>query len=101
MSPPKFRVWFGDAEASEDALARIEEIEVVQEIDRFWEARIRTTMCLDAQGRWQHRSDRVAEAFTRMRVELDPGNGSFVPLIDVTAIDTATGMTRTPASSGE
>jgi hypothetical protein len=89
MSTPSFRVWFGDAEASEDELARIEEIEVTQEIDKFWEARIRTTMCLDAQGRWQHRNDLVAEAFTRMRIELDPGNGAFVPLIDgpVTSFD--------------
>ncbi len=89
MGTPKFRVWFGDAEASEDDLARIEEIEVVQEIDKFWEARIRTTMCLDAQGRWRHRSDTVAAAFSRMRIELDPGNGAFVPLIDgpVTGFD--------------
>jgi hypothetical protein len=82
MSEAKFRVWFGATEASEDDLARIEEIEVTQEIDKFWEARLRTTMCLDAQGRWQHRPETVAAAFSRVRVELDPGNGSFVPLID-------------------
>jgi hypothetical protein len=82
MSEAKFRVWFGSSEASEDDLARIEEIEVTQEMDKFWEARMRTTMCLDAQGRWQHRPDTVATAFSRVRVELDPGNGRFVPLID-------------------
>jgi hypothetical protein len=82
MGEAKFRVWFGSREASEDDLARIEEIEVTQEMNKFWEARMRTTMCLDAQGNWQHRPDRVASAFSRVRVELDPGNGSFVPLID-------------------
>lgn len=82
MGAAKFRVWFGAHEASTDDLARIEEIEVTQELDRFWEARIRMTMCLDAQGRWQHRPDTVAAPFSRVRVELDPGNGSFVPLID-------------------
>lgn len=82
MAEAKFRVWFGDREASEEELARIEEIEVTQEVDRFWEARVRTVTCLDAQGRWQHRPDEVGGAFTRMRVELDPGNGSFVALID-------------------
>ena len=82
MSEAKFRVRFGSSEASEDDLARIEEIEVTQEIDKFWEARMRTTMCLDAQGHWQHRPDTVASAFSRVRIELDPGNGSFVPLID-------------------
>jgi hypothetical protein len=82
MAGAKFRVWFGDREASEDELARIEEIEVTQEVDRFWEARVRTVTCLDAQGRWRHRPDEVGAAFTRLRVELDPGNGSFVALID-------------------
>ncbi len=82
MSEVKFRVWFGSAEASEDDLARIEEIEVTQEIDKFWEARMRMTMCLDAQGRRKHRTDTVAAAFSRVRVEIDPGSGSFAPLID-------------------
>lgn len=82
MSEAKFRVWFGDREASEDDLARIEEIEVTQEMDKFWEARMRMTMCLDAQGHWKHRPDTVASAFSRVRIELDPGSGSFVPLID-------------------
>ena len=82
MGETRFRVWFGSREASEDELARIEEIEVTQEMDKFWEARLRMTMCLDAQGRWQHRPDVVAGPFTRVRVELDPGNGRFVPLID-------------------
>ena len=82
MSDVKFRVWFGSHEASEDDLARIEEIEVTQEVDKFWEARMRMTMCLDDQGRWQHRPDTVAAAFSRVRVEIDPGSGRFVPLID-------------------
>jgi hypothetical protein len=82
MGETKFRVWFGEREASVDDLARIEEIEVTQEVDKFWEARVRMTMCLDAQGNWQHRPDTVAAPFSRMRVELDPGNGTFVPLID-------------------
>ena len=67
---------------TKDELARIEQIEVTQEVDRFWEARVTTAMCLDANGQWQHRPDEVGAAFTRMRVELDPGNGRFVPLID-------------------
>ena len=82
MSDIKFRVWFGSREASEDDLARIEEIEVTQEVDKFWEARMRMTMCLDDKGRWQHRPDTVASAFSRVRVEIDPGSGRFVPLID-------------------
>lgn len=82
MSEAQFRVWFGKVPASADDLARIEEIEVTQQIDHFWEARVRTTLCIDAKGRWQHGPDKVAKAFSRMRIELDPGNGAFAPLID-------------------
>jgi phage protein D len=82
MGTPQFRVWYGEREASADELSRIEQIEVTQEVDRFWEARVTSAMCLDASGQWQHRPDEIGAAFTRMRVELDPGNGRFVPLID-------------------
>jgi hypothetical protein len=82
MSVPRFRVWYGKNPASLDDLARIEDIEITQEMDRFWEARLRTAMRLDDQGAWQNRADSVASPFSRIRVELDPGDGNFVPLID-------------------
>jgi len=82
MSVPRFRVWYGKKAASLDDLARIEDIEVTQEMDRFWEARLRTAMRLDDKGTWQNRADSVASPFSRIRVELDPGDGNFVPLID-------------------
>ena len=50
MAEQRFRVWFGDTAASEDQLRRIEEIEVTQEMDAFWEAQLRMVLCLDANG---------------------------------------------------
>jgi hypothetical protein len=82
MGEPRFRVWFGERAASEDELARIEEIEVTQEMDAFWEARLRMALCLDENGRWLHWPGDSAQAFSRVRVEIDIGNGRFVPLID-------------------
>lgn len=78
----RFRLWFDSREATLEELARFEEIEVTQEVDKFWEARCKMAMCLDAQGRWQHRPDQAAAAFSRIRIALDPGDGAFVPLID-------------------
>jgi hypothetical protein len=82
MGEVRFRVRFGDRAASTDQLERIESIEVTQEMDAFWEARIRMSMCLDDKGVWRHRPDQEAEAFSRIRIELDAGSGRFVPLID-------------------
>ncbi len=100
MSQARFSVWFGTRELSVDDLARIEEIEVTQEMDRFWEARLRMTMCLDAQGRWQHRPDTMAPtAFTRVRVALDPGHGSLVPLIDGPVVNFESNLDSQPGRS--
>ncbi|WP_028628096.1 hypothetical protein [Metapseudomonas resinovorans] len=82
MAEQRFRVWFGDTAASEDQLRRIEEIEVTQEMDAFWEARLRMVLCLDANGTWLHWPGDTSEPFSRVRVELDIGNGQFTPLID-------------------
>ena len=87
MGDVRFRVWFGDRAASADELARIEEINVTQEMDAFWEAHLRMSMCLDPSGAWQHWPGDVAAPFSRVRIELDIGMGRFVPLIDGPLID--------------
>jgi hypothetical protein len=91
MAEPRFRVWFGDRAASEDELRRIEEIEVTQEMDAFWEAHLRMALCLDANGAWLHWPGDGHTPFSRVRVELDIGTGRFAPLIDgpLVSIDAA------------
>lgn len=91
MGTLRWRVWFGDRAASEDELRRIEEVEVTQEMDAFWEARLRMVLCLDARGTWLHWPGDTAQPFSRVRVELDIGNGRFTPLIDgpLVSIDAA------------
>jgi hypothetical protein len=91
MGATRFRIWYGDRAASLEELARIEQIEVTQEMDAFWEAQVRVALCLDAQGRWQHGPGEAAEPFSRVRIEVDLGDGSFTPLIDgpLTSVDAA------------
>jgi hypothetical protein len=82
MPGQSFRVWFGDNAATEDQLRLIEEIEVTQEMDAFWEAQLKMALCLDANGAWLHWPGDSNEPFSRVRVEIDIGNGRFAPLID-------------------
>jgi hypothetical protein len=82
MGEQRFRVFFGDRAASEDELRRIEEIEVTQEMDALWEAQLRMVLCLDANGAWLHWPGDSAQPFSRVRIELDIGQGRFAPLID-------------------
>jgi hypothetical protein len=91
MPEQRFRVWFGDRSASEEELGRIEEIEVTQEMDAFWEAHMRMVLCLDANGTWLHWPGDTSAPFSRVRIELDNGTGRFAPLIDgpLVSIDAA------------
>lgn len=91
MPEQRFRVWFGDRAASEDELRRIEEIEITQEMDAFWEAHLRMALCLDANGAWQHWPGDKNTPFSRVRVEIDIGSGRFAPLVDgpLVSIDAA------------
>jgi hypothetical protein len=82
MGVARFRAWFGERGATEEDLGRIEDIEVMQEMDAIWEARIRISTCLDERGTWHHRPDELAKPFSRIRIEIDAGSGRFVPLID-------------------
>jgi hypothetical protein len=99
MAAPRFRVWFGDRAASEDELRRIEEIEVTQEMDAFWEARLRMALCLDPEGAWLHWPGDTARPFSRVRVEIDIGSGRFAPLIDGPLLGVDAGLDSQPGRS--
>ncbi len=99
MSGQRFRVWFGDRAASEDELRRVEQIEVTQEMEAFWEAHLRMALCLDAKGAWQHWPGDSVAPFSRVRVEIDIGNGRFVPLIDGPLVSIDAGLDSQPGRS--
>lgn len=99
MAEQRFRVWFGDNAASEDQLRRIEQIEVTQELDAFWEAQLRMALCLDANGAWLHWPGDTAEPFSRVRVEIDNGSGRFAPLIDGPLVSVDAALDSQPGRS--
>src|SRR5262249_60350933 len=99
MAEQRFRVWFGDRAASEEELGRIEDIEVTQEMDAFWEAHLRMALCLDANGTWLHWPGDTSTPFSRVRVEIDIGNGRFAPLIDGPLVSIDAGPDSQPVRS--
>lgn len=99
MAEQRFRVWFGERAASADELRRIENIEVTQEMDAFWEARLQMVLCLDANGAWLHWPGDTAQPFSRVRIELDNGAGRFMPLIDGPLVSVDAALDSQPGSS--
>jgi len=99
MTEQRFRVWFGDNPASEEQLRRIEEIQVTQEMDAFWEAQLRMVLCLDENGVWLHWPGDTSAPFSRVRVEIDIGNGRFAPLIDGPLVSVDAALDSQPGRS--
>lgn len=99
MADMRFRLWFGERAASAEELARVEQIEVTQEMDACWEAHVRMALCLDANGTWQHWPGDTAAPFSRVRIEIDLGSGRFVPLIDGPLAGVDAGLDAQPGRS--
>jgi hypothetical protein len=98
-SEQKFRMYFGSRSATVDELSHVEEIIVEQETDLAWHATIKLFLCLDEHGNWAHLQDDFLQAFQRVRVELQPGGTSWVPLIDGPIVDRNTDMDSQPGRS--
>lgn len=81
MPAINFKLFINNHEADQDRLDKIEEIVVEQEVDKVWEARINMPLCVDERGMWSDQDEEMIEAFTRVRVEVEVGQGSS-PLID-------------------
>lgn len=99
MPEPRFRIWFGDTAASEELLRRVETVEVTQEMDAIWEARLDIALCLDEGGAWLHWPGDTATPFSRVRIEIDIGTGRFVPLIDGPLVSLDASLDAMPGKS--
>jgi phage protein D len=75
-------MYFNGTAATQDQLARVEEISVEQDADAAWEARIQLIVALDEHGNWQNTDDTFTTDFSRVRVELQFNTDPWVPLID-------------------
>jgi hypothetical protein len=77
----------------------VEEITVEQEMDMAWQAIIKLFVCLDEKGNWSHVEDDFLKPFARVRVELQLGSSSWVPLIDGPIVDRHPDMDSQPGRS--
>jgi len=82
MPSIEYRMFLNDNPATREQLDRVENITVEQEIDMAWEARVEIPICVDSSGRWTGEDEDFMRSFSRVRVEIRIGIGSFVPLID-------------------
>ncbi|OGO54594.1 MAG: hypothetical protein A2V85_03055 [Chloroflexi bacterium RBG_16_72_14] len=101
MGDPRFRLYLDDQPATRDQLDQIDEVDVDQRMDAAWQAELQIPICTDDEGNWCYPGEAFAATFGRLRVELDPGDGTFVPLIDGPIVGRRQTMTAQPGQSVE
>ncbi len=82
MGAVEFKMFFDGESATEEQLDKIDEIKVDQAVDKAWEARIKIPVCVNNDGKWEGEDEAWMRAFSKIRVEVNPGDGKFVALID-------------------
>ena len=82
MGAVEYKMFFDGTAATVEQLDKIDEISVDQAIDKAWEARVKIPVCVNNDGKWEGEDEAWMKAFTRLRVEVNAGDGKFVPLID-------------------
>ncbi len=94
-----YRLFFNNNPATREQLDSVEEITVEQEIDMAWEARIQIPIATDAQGNWTGEDEEFLREFTQVRVEIQIGDGAFVPLIDGPIVELSDHISSEPGQS--
>src|SRR5215213_4463848 len=91
MATIEYKMWIDGESATQDLLDKVDEIKVDQTVDKAWEAHIKIPVCVNEQGKWDGEGEAWTKTFTPIRVEVNAGDGKFVPLIDgpVVGVDSA------------
>jgi hypothetical protein len=94
-----YRLFFNNAPAKQDQLDMVESIEIEQDVDMAWEARLEIPLCSSDTGKWAKEDDKILADFARVRVEVKIGKDAFVPLIDGPIVGFDNNMSSEPGQS--
>jgi hypothetical protein len=94
-----YRLFFNNAPAKREQLDMVESIEVEQDVDMAWEARLEIPLCSSDSGKWAKEDEKILADFGRIRLEVKIGKDSFVPLIDGPIVGFENKMSAEPGQS--
>ncbi len=82
MPAISYRLFFNNSPASQTQLDLVETIQVRQDVDMAWEARLEIFLSTSDQGKWQQEDQSILDDFGRVRIEVKIGADAYTPLID-------------------
>lgn len=99
MPTIEYRLFFNNQPAKQAQLDMVESIEIDQDVDIAWEARLEIPLCTNDSGKWLQEDQKILDDFGRIRVEVKIGKDAFVPLIDGSIVGFDNKMSSDPGQS--
>lgn len=99
MPAVRYRMYVNSQPATRDQLDRVEEIDIDQEVDMAWEARLRIPVCTSTNGSWDGEDEPFLQPFARVRIEVKVGERGWTPLIDGPIVGSDRRMNSEPGQS--
>ncbi len=99
MSCAQYRLYLDGAAATADQLARFEDITIEQEMDKATEGRFQVPLCTLPNGKWDGETESFLQGMSRIRIEVQLGSASWVPLLDGPIVNTEFAMFNEPGRS--
>jgi hypothetical protein len=82
MATIEYTIYFDSKQADQTTLDKVDEVNVVQQVDQAWEARLKIPVCVNNDGKWEGEEETWMRPYNRVRVEVKVGNAAPVALID-------------------
>src|ERR1700730_13469649 len=99
MPSIEYRLFFNNQPAKQAQLDLVESMEVEQDVDIAWEARLEVLLCTSDAGKWLLEDQKILDDFGRVRIEVKIGKDPFVPLIDGSIIGFENRLSAEPGQS--
>jgi len=82
MDLVRYKLFLSGTQATRAQLDRVETVIVEQAMDQLWQATVQVIVSADDKGRWTGPSEDFLQPMSRVRIEVEIGDGDYVPLID-------------------
>ena len=99
MNDFEYRLYFDNNSAKQEQIDLVEGISVEQTMNMAWEGVLKIPFHVDETGNWVEEKEKFVKSFSRVRIEINIGDSSFVPLIDGPVISIQNNMNSDPGES--
>jgi hypothetical protein len=99
MGCAQYRLYLDGTAATAEQLARFEDITVDQEMDKACEGRFQVPLSTKPNGAWDGETEAFLQGMSRIRLEVQMGSATWIPLLDGPIVNVENAMFNEPGKS--